>query len=300
MNSKFYKYGAACAIALFASANVNAASCFGDPNGYCLQSTNSNFSINSDGLMEMTIDGITHIYNTDFLVANQLLTERVQGQDLEVLPLAFFDYMDLTQAQSGSTLNLTGLSAGTWGSIDLTFDLQGDAVGSNRSTISQTFSITNTSGAALPLSLFAYTDVDLGGSFGNAGALDDQGALQTFDPDTGLPNSFKQWDNVYQMLASVDIAPDLYEVSIGQECTEAFPDLCYKVYNGRGTMLPSTVDGGPGDLQMAAQWLRTLAPGETFTYTQTMVVSAIPVPGAVWLFGSGLLALVGYARRRKV
>ena len=28
-------------------------------------------------------------------------------------------------------------------------------------------------------------------------------------------------------------------------------------------------------------------------------VSAIPVPAAVWLFGSGLLGLVGVARRRK-
>jgi hypothetical protein len=32
----------------------------------------------------------------------------------------------------------------------------------------------------------------------------------------------------------------------------------------------------------------------------TVTVSAVPVPAAVWLFGSGLLGLVGVARRRQV
>lgn len=38
-------------------------------------------------------------------------------------------------------------------------------------------------------------------------------------------------------------------------------------------------------------------PGQTPTFQGT--VSAVPVPAAVWLFGSGLLGLVGVARRKK-
>lgn len=34
-------------------------------------------------------------------------------------------------------------------------------------------------------------------------------------------------------------------------------------------------------------------------YTLTYTVAAVPVPAAVWLFGSGLLGLVGIARRKK-
>ena len=38
--------------------------------------------------------------------------------------------------------------------------------------------------------------------------------------------------------------------------------------------------------------------GQTHTFLLTNV-SAVPVPAAVWLFGSGLLGLVGVARRKK-
>jgi hypothetical protein len=34
-------------------------------------------------------------------------------------------------------------------------------------------------------------------------------------------------------------------------------------------------------------------------YTITITTSAVPVPAAVWLFGSGLLGLIGVARRKK-
>lgn len=41
------------------------------------------------------------------------------------------------------------------------------------------------------------------------------------------------------------------------------------------------------------------SPDRDINFRTWMDVSAIPVPAAVWLFGSGLLGLVGMARRKK-
>jgi len=35
------------------------------------------------------------------------------------------------------------------------------------------------------------------------------------------------------------------------------------------------------------------------TFSRDVVVSGVPVPAAAWLFGSGLLGLIGFARRKK-
>jgi len=47
-----------------------------------------------------------------------------------------------------------------------------------------------------------------------------------------------------------------------------------------------------------------IASGQSFEYgytesTQTVSAAVVPIPAAVWLFGSGLLGLVGMARRKK-
>lgn len=43
----------------------------------------------------------------------------------------------------------------------------------------------------------------------------------------------------------------------------------------------------------------TIFNGENFTRAQFMYLAPVPIPGAVWLFGSGLLGLCGISRRRK-
>lgn len=64
-------------------------------------------------------------------------------------------------------------------------------------------------------------------------------------------------------------------------------------------MLASTDDDGNGILgiPMAAGGP---FPGFNASFNLTGTLTPVPIPAAVWLFGSGLLGLVGIARRRKV
>lgn len=48
-----------------------------------------------------------------------------------------------------------------------------------------------------------------------------------------------------------------------------------------------------------ANWFDGVGGSTTTPYQGTLIVSEVPVPAALWLFGSGLLGLVGIARRTK-
>ena len=61
----------------------------------------------------------------------------------------------------------------------------------------------------------------------------------------------------------------------------------------------ATVDNGDGTLTLSWSSLIVGGPFDGFTGSWTMDIQEVPVPAAVWLFGSGLLGLVGVARRRK-
>lgn len=318
VNKVFNKTALACALTLLVSSNVvNAAdlnTCESTAGaveaGYCLRDGNSYFSIRDDGRMQLTTEVndifniTTHVFGTDFLVDNQdLVVDKGQNAG-DSLPHFGFNatdggYMELGRDSGAdiSTLALTGLNTYAWGSIDLTIQLIGGAEGSQAATLIETFKITNTSGADLNLSMIAYTDVDLGG-FGSG--TNDYGELGPLDAN-GDPTSYRQWDANNELWASVDKAPTHYEVSKSDgsgDCNAALNDLCYRVNNGMQLILPSTVDNTQGDLQMAAQWVQTIAAGGSFEYTQTIELNEVPVPAAVWLFGSGLLGLVGVARRK--
>lgn len=303
---KFVRTGMVSTIAMLTYNNAAfAVSCENGLDGYCLTDGNANFSIVHDTAtdqygMDMTVDGKTQVWVLDFMVDNP---------DVKRAPHAGTDsYVGALDGTLTGTnqVSMANKDIGGYGTVGLDFTLKYD--GMDAATLLQTFTFTNTSGATITdLSFLALTDVSLGG-FGQG--FFDQGELTTFDGT--MPTGYRQWSNNtagldYELHASVDVAVDSYEVSAADfntPCTNG--DLCDRAYNDIALALTDSVHVGQDDLIMAARWLRTVANGETFSYTQTFKVfdplnppPPIPVPAAVWLFGSGLLGLVGLARRKQ-
>jgi hypothetical protein len=57
--------------------------------------------------------------------------------------------------------------------------------------------------------------------------------------------------------------------------------------------------GGSGTCDFTDPLTITLPEGVTFTSASGQFLTSVPVPAAAWLFGSGLLGLIGVARRKK-
>ena len=262
----YFKTGLACAIALMSTSNlVKAADCNGG-SGYCLVDGESQLQIDSYGTKDFSVSGVRQVYSSDIIIA-----EKAPAGMMSPNPLALMDYVDLNQAQDQdqSTLSLTGMAVSTWGHADLNIQLIDGAVGSNTSTLIETFTITNHSAANVDLSLFSYTDPDVGGS---TNALDDQAEIHKYLKRTRKPIAFRVWDNNYEVITSVDVAPDYYEVDLNNNCVF---DLCERIYFGIDNYLPNTIYSQVGDIHMATQWVRTLAAGESFSYTQTIELSPV-------------------------
>jgi len=64
--------------------------------------------------------------------------------------------------------------------------------------------------------------------------------------------------------------------------------------NGNGELLLS------GNLQLTGLWKGMLGADSSIIGTFNLAPSAVPVPAAVWLFGTGIIGLVGAGKRKKL
>ena len=147
-------------------------------------------------------------------------------------------------------------------------------------------------------------------------------------------NGAMNWDNANAWAAGLDVAgvtgwrlPDSDACS-AYSCTGSeMGNLFYNVLGGSAVSPITTIHNANYDLFSNVQsgyyrsatenalntelaWLFDMSNGYQLNYggkvnsyyawaVQTGDVSAVPVPAAVWLFGSGLIGLIGLAKRKK-
>jgi hypothetical protein len=110
---------------------------------------------------------------------------------------------------------------------------------------------------------------------------------------------------------------DLYYAATGTDgLTHSAPTIDFAAMTAdMGSMYASFAGTSAGEFNLGAlatvtqtgtgmwelNWSRTLQEGPfaAVPVVMSMTISEVPIPPAVWLFGSGLLGLVGVARRKK-
>jgi len=166
--------------------------------------------------------------------------------------------------------------------VSVDYNLNGQAVGSGASTLSETITIQNLTSSAQTFSFFQYSDFNLGGAPGDYVSIgrDLHGlfgnALQTNGPIR---------------LAESSITP-------GANHAEAsiFPSTYSSLTNNSVTTLSDTTSAGPGNATWAFEWDINLSAGGTFGISKVLDVQ-VPEPSIAALVGVGAAMLL--MRRKK-
>jgi len=92
--------------------------------------------------------------------------------------------------------------------------------------------------------------------------------------------------------ASIELNPDntlkslLYEANEGLLGSLAYFDTYFLSFTGSAFNGPKS-KGSPTELKISGHWDES-----------AVLITTVPIPAAVWLFGSGLLGLIGIARKK--
>lgn len=269
----------------------------GSANAFTLTSGNASVTGGSLGLSSWTVDGIDHLYEQNWWFN----ASSSAGSTPYNYELAYYSTPTETQIGSSSALvsylNILGFD------VAITYNLNGGAAGSGQSGLTENLTITNTTTSSGTFTLYQYTDFDLGGTAsdylnpnsngngigGYAGGYD-YGANDTITQVTG--NYVTQTNGTMTASEQSGVVPFPTVTMVGQAV--ALDDALWD-----GTVA-STLDGTTytGDAAWIWGYTFNIQAGHSVVITKALALQAVPVPPAVWLFGSGLLGMVGIARRR--
>lgn len=153
----------------------------------------------------------------------------------------------------------------------------------NSSILEENFLITSESVDLLGFRAFVTTDFDL---------------LDTLNDDQAVVsggNLLTQTDGIVQGIAEVTGGPmpDAFQVALA--------DDLYALFATMPNLDNSQIDIGPANYAQSFQWDFDLdGVDDAFEITVQKTLSAVPLPAAFYLFASGLIGLIGIARRKRV
>jgi len=248
-----------------------------------LSSGNSTASVNlgtQAGMNSWNINGVNQLNQQWFWVRND--NDPTGQHSLDTLPHTF--------TSSANSLSATYMASAY--TINISYQLLGGATGGTdwHSEITESISLQNTSGGALNLHFFQYSDFDIGGPGGDT--------VQLGRNLRGLFNEAAQSDPFAGITETV-VTPGANHGEVALQgatlakLNNAGPDNLNDFDGGPGGL-------GPGDVTWALQWDLLIPGGSSaiISKDKNLNILVIPEPSSIALIAIGLAGCSIWRRRR--